>query len=154
MKVFERRRCSYNLMGQVLLWDQQRGSATEVQKQIKWMARLDVGGNPTVTNLSSKPRKRLRKYGKPRSTQPPNPSRGTVEDLKTKVAGSDISDITPYLRHVDAIVFFYWCKRRQGDVIHFCELRVAGRAVEGFRFAACVVDIVHGRCLRRVRFED
>ena len=34
--------------------------------------------------------------------------------------------------------------RRQGDVTHFCELRVARKGVEGFRrLAVCVVDIVH-----------
>ena len=34
------------------------------------------------------------------------PSWGTVEDLKTKAAESDIGDITPFLKPVRAIVFF------------------------------------------------
>ena len=43
-----------------------------------------------------------------------------------------------------AIVLFYGARRRQGDVGHFCDLRVGRCAVEGFRLAVCVVDIVHG----------
>ena len=43
-------------------------------------------------------------------------------------------------------MFFYGGRRRQGDVAHFCELRVARRAVEVFRLAVCVADthVVHG----------
>ena len=73
-----------------------------------------------------------------------DPSWGTVEDLKRQAEESDISDITPFLGPIRAIVLFYGGKRKQGDVAHFCELRVARRAVEGFRLAVCVVDIVHG----------
>ena len=41
-------------------------------------------------------------------------------------------------------MLFYGGRRRTGDVAHFCEIMVARCAVEGFRSAACVVDIVHG----------
>ena len=69
---------------------------------------------------------------------------GTVDDLKRQAQQSDINDITPFLGLVRAIVFFHGGRRRIGDVAHFCEMRVAKCAVEGFRIAACVVDIVHG----------
>ena len=64
--------------------------------------------------------------------------------MNAEAAESDISDITAFLRLVRVIVLFYEGRRRQGDVAHFCELRVTTRAVEGFRLAVCVVDIVHG----------
>ena len=69
---------------------------------------------------------------------------GTVEGLKHQGQQSDISDITSFLGPVRAIVLFYGGRRRIGDVAHFCEMRVAKCAVEGFRITVCVVDIVHG----------
>ena len=57
---------------------------------------------------------------------------------------NNIKDITPFLGPIRAIVLFYGGRRRQGDVALFCELSVAGKAVEGFRLVVCVVDIVHG----------
>ena len=69
---------------------------------------------------------------------------GTIEDLKHQAQQPDISYITPFLVPVRAIVLFYGGRRRIGDVAHFCEMRVPKCAVEGFRIAVCVVDIVHG----------
>ena len=42
-------------------WDQQRGWATEVQKDFKWMARLEVGVNPTVINLLYQAKEAIKK---------------------------------------------------------------------------------------------
>ena len=70
--------------------------------------------------------------------------RGTMEDLQYKAQQSDINDITPFLSLVWAVVLFYGGRRRIGDVAHFWGMRGAKCAVEGFRIAVCVVDIVHG----------
>ena len=72
-----------------------------------------------------------------------DPSWGTVEDLKIKVAESDIS-VTLHFSYVCKSDCLYGGRRRQGDVVHLGELRVARRAVEVFTLAVCVVDIVHG----------
>ena len=55
-----------------------------------------------------------------------------------------IADIAPYLGPVRAILLFYGCRRRPGDVAHFCEQRVASVALQNIKLAVCVVDIVHG----------
>ena len=64
---------------------------------------------------------------------------GTVVDLQEQAKNACISDITPFLEPIRAIILFYGGRRRQGYVAHFlCELSIARRAIEGFRLIVCV----------------
>ena len=111
---------------------------------VQWEANLHIGPLPPPLKGYITSEQLANRTQNP-NQDPDDQNWGSVEDLREQARSTNnIRDITPFLGPIRAIVLFYGGRRRQGDVAHFCELSVAGRAVEGFRLVVCVVDIVHG----------
>ena len=69
----------------VASWDQQRAWATEVQKDLKWLARLETGVSPTGTSLLAQAKATTKKRWKTKvktAIQAAIPMQGTEDDLE------------------------------------------------------------------------
>ena len=69
----------------VVSWGQQRGWAIEVQKDLKWLSRLETGVSPTGTSLLAQAKATTKKRWKTKvktAIQAAIPMQGTDDDLE------------------------------------------------------------------------